>query len=92
MVIKINNGFFKTVRVIFYLITVIVLIGLTFGIIYLIHLAMKNTVEFEHILIPWKSIILAIIGIFVIVAISMMYATKKVKKDNILDAIREENI
>ena len=27
-----------------------------------------------------------------IVAISMMYATKKVKKDNILDAIREENI
>ena len=35
MVIKINNGFFKTVRVIFYLITVIVLIGLTFGIIYL---------------------------------------------------------
>ena len=64
----------------------------SFGIIYLIHLAMKNTVEFEHILIPWKSIILAIIGIFVIVAISMMYATKKVKKDNILDAIREENI
>ena len=35
MVIKINNGFFKTVRVIFYLITVIVLFGLTFGIIYL---------------------------------------------------------
>ena len=64
----------------------------SFGIIYLIHLAMKNAVEFEHILIPWKSIILAIIGIFVIVAISMMYATKKVKKDNILDAIREENI
>lgn len=64
----------------------------SFGVIYLIHLAMKTTVEFEYILIPWKSIILAIIGVFVIVAISMLYATKKVKKDNILDAIREENI
>ena len=62
------------------------------GVTYLIHFAMSDTVSFDSVLIPWKGIILAVIGVFVIVAISMMYATKKVKNDNILDAIREENI
>ena len=62
------------------------------GIIFLMYLSMRNTVELETILIPWKSIFLAIILDFLVIAISMSYATKKVKKDNILDAIREENI
>ena len=62
------------------------------GIIFLMYLSMRNTVELETILIPWKSIFLAIALDFLVIAISMSYATKKVKKDNILDAIREENI
>jgi hypothetical protein len=62
------------------------------GIIFLMYLSMRNTVELETILIPWKSIFLAIVLDFLVIAISMSYATKKVKKDNILDAIREENI
>ena len=62
------------------------------GVIFLIYLSMRNTVDLGTILIPWKSIFLAIILDFLVIAISMSYATKKVKKDNILDAIREENI
>jgi hypothetical protein len=31
-------------------------------------------------------------GVFVIVLMTMMYATKKMKHENIIDAIREENI
>lgn len=62
------------------------------GVIYLMHASMRNIVETDHLLIPWKSISLAILLVFVVIAISMAYATKKVKKDNILDAIREENI
>ena len=62
------------------------------GIIFLIYLSMRNTVDLGTILIPWKSIFLAIILDFLVIAISMSYATKKVKKDNILDAIRKENI
>lgn len=62
------------------------------GIIFLMYLSMRNTVELNTILIPWKSIFLAIILDFLVITISMSYATKKVKKDNILDAIREENI
>ena len=54
--------------------------------------AMGNLVEINTILIPWESIGLAIVGVFIIVVISMSYATRKTKKENILEAIREENI
>ena len=58
----------------------------------LLHNSMNNIVSFDNLLIPYDSILLAIIGVFVIVMISMWYATRKIKKENILDAIREENI
>ena len=56
------------------------------------HLSMRNIVEIDMILIPWKSILMAIILVFIVITISMTYATRKIKKENILDAIREENI
>ena len=41
---------------------------------------------------PMKELIICIIAVFVIVFMTVLYATKKIKKENILDAIREENI
>ena len=67
-------------------------IPVSLGVIFLMYLSMRGTVDLGTILIPWKSIFLAVILDFLVIAISMSYATKKVKKDNILDAIREENI
>lgn len=58
----------------------------------LLHLSMTDIVSFSNLMIPYGSILIAIIGVFIIVMISMWYATRKIKKDNILDAIREENI
>ncbi len=58
----------------------------------LFHLSMNDVVSFDSVMIPYSSIFLAIIGVFIIVLISMWYATRKIKKENILDAIREENI
>ena len=58
----------------------------------LFHLSMNDVVSFDSVMIPYSSILLAIIGVFIIVLISMWYATRKIKKENILDAIREENI
>ena len=70
------------------------LIGLpiSFVIIVLFHFIFMNVVSFTHILFPWKAIIIAIVAVFLITFITMMYATHKIKKENILDAIREENI
>lgn len=61
-------------------------------IVYLFHIAMSDVVTFSTLLIPYKSIFISIIGVFIIVIISNYYASIKIKKENILDAIREENI
>ncbi len=89
------KGFNKILRfetLIFGFKSLLYALPVSFGIIYLIHLSMSELVGFGNIMIPWKSVFIAIIGVFVIVAITMLYATKKIKHENILDAIREENI
>lgn len=70
------------------------LYGLPFAfiIILALHRAMSGMVEFDGIIIPYKSILIAILGVFMITIITMMYASSKIKHENILEAIREENI
>ena len=64
----------------------------SFGIICLIHLSLANMLNISHLLIPWNSIILSIVMVFVIVLLTMLYSTNKIKKQNIIEQIREENI
>ena len=70
------------------------LYGIPVGLIItlLLHLSIGDIVEFDHFMIPYQSIIISIFGVFIIIMISMWYATRKIKKENILNAIREENI
>lgn len=89
------QGFNKILRfesLFFGLKSLLYALPVSIGIIYLMHLSMRNTVEIDMILIPWKSILMAVILVFIVITISMTYATRKIKKENILDAIREENI
>ncbi|MFS1519234.1 ABC transporter permease [Bacillus sp. SCS-151] len=60
-------------------------------IIYAIHRAMMNTIKLEFS-IPWADMIIVIIAIFLIVVVSMLYSSTKVKKDNIIDELKMENI
>lgn len=62
------------------------------GIIYLIGTSIEDVVSLDHLLLPWDNILFAVIGVFIIIFISMTYATNKIKDENILDAIRQENI
>ncbi|MGL4547644.1 ABC transporter permease, partial [Eubacterium aggregans] len=39
---------------------------------------------------PWTSLTISILGVFAIVLIPMVYATRKIKKENIIDALRDE--
>lgn len=41
---------------------------------------------------PLKAIIISIVGSLIITLITMFYTSNKIKKENILDSIREENI
>lgn len=61
-------------------------------IILLFHLSFNGIVEFSNLLIPWDSILVSIIGVFIIIAICMWYSSNKIKHENILEAIRNENI
>lgn len=64
----------------------------SFGVIYLISVSIANLMKFSSLLIPWNSIIISVIGVFLIVLATMMYSASKIKKENILEAIRQENI
>lgn len=66
-------------------------ISVSLVITYLFHLSFNKMAQ-TSLIIPYTSIIIAILGIFVIVLITMWYATKQIKKENILDIIRKESI
>ena len=42
--------------------------------------------------VPWDVLLIAILSVFVIVAISMLYSVKKVSRENTVEALRNENI
>ncbi len=42
--------------------------------------------------IPWDSILFAVAAVFVIVGSAMLYSGARVKKENIIDALKQENI
>ena len=55
------------------------------GVTVLIHLALSDMISISSVIIPWKAIIISIISVFMIVLITMMYSTNKIKKHNIID-------
>lgn len=42
--------------------------------------------------LPWMSILFVIFMIFLIVGITMFYSTRKIKKQNIIESLKQENI
>ncbi len=39
---------------------------------------------------PWSSMIISVLGVFLVVFITMLYATSKIRKENIIDALRDD--
>lgn len=64
---------------------------ISFGVMFLIYRSLRNAfdVGFE---VPWVSVFTAIASVFVIVGSTMLYASSKIKKENIIDALKNENI
>ena len=61
------------------------------GITYLIHRAVTTAYETSFHL-PWAAIGIAALSVFLVVFATMMYAMRKVKKDNPIDALKNENL
>lgn len=70
--------------------------GLFFGLIvatgvtYLIYQALSNELVFSFY-IPWYSIAIAVGSVFVVVFATMLYAMSKIKKDNVVETLKQEN-
>lgn len=65
---------------------------LSFIVVILFNWIFGNVNTTRILFIPWKAVIICILAVFVITFLTMIYSTRKIKNENILDAIREENI
>lgn len=61
------------------------------GVTYLIYLAIMEGYETTFHL-PWTAIGIAVLSVFLVVFATMMYSMRKVKKDNPIDALKNENL
>lgn len=61
------------------------------GVTYLIYLAIMEGYEASFHL-PWTAIGIAVLSVFLVVFVTMMYSMSKIKKDNPIDALKNENL
>ncbi|HHU71759.1 MAG TPA: ABC transporter permease [Clostridiales bacterium] len=61
------------------------------GVTYLIYKSIENGVDMAFYL-PSSSILISILSVFLVVFISMMYSMSKIRKENILDGLKKENL
>ena len=56
-----------------------------------IYCTISNGLEMKFF-IPWYSIMIAVGSVFVVVFATMLYSMRKIKKENIMDTLKDENI
>lgn len=56
-----------------------------------IYRQIDNVVSFG-VYVPWNALLIAVLSVFLVVGVSMLYAGEKVRKENILDALKNENV
>jgi putative ABC transport system permease protein len=64
---------------------------ISIGIMYLMYRSMMHSFTYSFEL-PWTNIIIAVIAVFFIVGSAMLYSTSKVRKENIIETLKQENI
>ncbi|WP_130864344.1 ABC transporter permease [Bacilliculturomica massiliensis] len=57
----------------------------------LLYRSLANSFDYPF-LIPWKSVAVAVLAVFLMVFSTMVYASAKIKKENIIESLREETI
>lgn len=58
---------------------------------YLIYLSVMNGADVAFTL-PWNAIGIVVLSVFVVVFVTMIYSMRKIKKDNPIEALKNENI
>ncbi len=66
-------------------------IPVSIGVTFLIHRVVSQELE-RSFYMPWHSILIAVGSVFLVVFATMLYAHSKLKKDNPIDALKNENL
>lgn len=61
------------------------------GVTYLIYHVVNRGVDTPFTM-PWKAVAIAVLSVFLVVFVTMMYSMRKIKKDNTIDALKNENL
>lgn len=61
------------------------------AICWLMHRSINEGMEINFI-IPWKAVYIAVFSVFIVVFSTMLYAMNRIRKDNPIDALKNENI
>lgn len=64
---------------------------LSFLVTYLIYQSILPGVSIQF-LIPWKGVLTSIISVFLVVFLTMLYSMLKLRKENTIDALKNENL
>lgn len=64
---------------------------ISFVVMYFLYKSFQGSFVYEFET-PWVSILIVIFGVFIIVGSAMLYSSAKIKKENIIDALKQENI
>ncbi|MBY0122028.1 FtsX-like permease family protein [Bacillus sp. S/N-304-OC-R1] len=64
---------------------------ISIAVMYMIHRSLMNSFSYTFTL-PLGSIIYVVVAVFIIVGSAMLYSSSKVKRENIIDALKQENI
>jgi len=63
---------------------------ISIGMMYLIYRSMMDSFDYPFSL-PWLRILYVIVVVFIIVGSAMLYSSSKVKKENIIDALKQDD-
>ena len=61
------------------------------GVTYLIYRAINRGIDTPFTM-PWKAVGIAVLSVFLVVFVTMMYSMGKIRKDNTIDALKNENL
>jgi len=66
-------------------------IPVSIGVTYLIYRSIAEGLETKFF-VPWYSMAITVGSVFIVVFSTMLYSMSKIKKDNPIDALRNENL
>ena len=64
---------------------------LSVGMTYLCYLSAAETAQMSFTM-PWTAVAIAVVSVFMVVFVSMLYSTSRLKRENPVDALKDENI